>query len=1657
MQRSLIPGHNNNRHLTNDEIENNIGGLPVTDNRIQELFDSLDSEHTGAVSLDAVKQFYLGLEHYGLEPSDREVDELVRKYATSTPDSLTYDEFACFVLGLAQWRSIRNIINKGPSVGVGKLRAVVVEEEERGRHTRKRGSKYSGLLGLPKRSRRTTLVLFSFFSIFCVHQCEVLSGRSRLCLLTRLVGASSLQEEHEKSSLSFSLRISVPLFSIILLTSFLSPPFSFTFSFVGTMQRSLIPGHNNNRHLTNDEIENNIGGLPVTDNRIQELFDSLDSEHTGAVSLDAVKQFYLGLEHYGLEPSDREVDELVRKYATSTPDSLTYDEFACFLLVEGRWMVWSTAELAMTRIGDLGSDTKGEVDGELEVMMLCVCWSVRFGVLEYSRTFGQGNRTASRKTLLSVAPLSLSRFPPPPFDYPPHSYLPSSCTPIPVSLFRLTPYQLDAEQYLLAYSWKGCWCNAINPRVRRAADGVPKCCLGMCYGFPFSLLFVSFVSHIIIIIILLLISFHFLYIYFFKGARLKEEKQQREESSNLLLYRSTLPTGLFSLDSVADPLYRVETGSPPTTHVIVLFELWCVATAIRCVLLPTVPHLHSTYIAAVVSLCRMAIIIARRHTSAAERVPVEIWCAIQSFLSTQDVVECGRVCQHLRRASMDVLPGLHQGPSSSGAARHFLDSPWELTSHIELCPPGEVRCCGYVPQQRKLLAVVATDDPECYVYMKRVATAGQAKQGESAALSSYFSRAAQGPNEVHFFELDPRTALPLSTRVDLPTAFAAPGSRLEFQGGRFLVCTTAMNELFVFDAVLEALVELPMGVHRFVVSPCGQRILVEDGSHFFYVDADEHLEPLEELGPGGEDSWATPALPSPRVEVRPTATNTNTTTVTEGAEDEPLAASPEVDSPLLSANQIEEIEMEMEMGRAPALWSAALAGWIRMPAPLHYHLIDEPVSPMWETVPRRPRRERCEAAAGRTAAVGRLSTSPRRRAWSPGSADLVASDSSATPAAPGLRGPARVVLSLASSAPLLSGSLGDSSAAWHHFWVGEHSVLYEHEGGRDLFWEIAVTEGDAGEAIRPGAGRIQCPPGSQLATRLQCRENTAFTCLPLTWTPAHLRSTTSRPLPGSCSEDAATERMIVVPSPLPLPPTRQRGATGLTAAQAVLAATTRCLLGLPYPTPRGAPRGRGAATDWAPMTREEAAPRGSTGTVPAPPPAGTAARKDPHSGGLPFYLSHRTVSCVAHARGRPWTAAEGDKSALPCSCDEYTFLDAKRGVLHVIQCGARELPPSPKLRSLQVPAPALRSRRNKERTAPACTPLSVSSTVEENAAVTCYTYPDLELRCASHRLAGALPPGVTAQDIQCVAPAGLYASPGPPEGGAASDVAGSCSCSFRWGAAGVWLLQVTDRRPPQPCRGLAFLSSDLTATRLVDMGGDVAAGVTGQPVLLVDQGALLLQEACSHLMGRHETDAGPDGYRLRAWDAGTAPAAAGAVGSSCGAEHGRAITSGYGCVIHFPECRAASTTDGGEATTEGPVGPGGRWPAAVRWMWQRCCTAVSPYTVVAALSFASCYVVAASLVWTVLALLWSALEAGRSYRYAPPAGDAADLVLRSSSDCRGVGAVPTLMHPSCLAGNSRERPPGSGVEVRPAPYRAEDVVYTCTVLLSALYLTTYIR
>ncbi|CBH17990.1 EF-hand domain pair, putative [Trypanosoma equiperdum] len=102
MQQSLIPGHNNNRHLTVEEIENNIGGLAITDNKLQELFDSLDVERTGYLPIGEVKKFYKGLEHYGLEPTDAEIESEMKKFAKSDENFMSYDEFCCLMLSFAQ-------------------------------------------------------------------------------------------------------------------------------------------------------------------------------------------------------------------------------------------------------------------------------------------------------------------------------------------------------------------------------------------------------------------------------------------------------------------------------------------------------------------------------------------------------------------------------------------------------------------------------------------------------------------------------------------------------------------------------------------------------------------------------------------------------------------------------------------------------------------------------------------------------------------------------------------------------------------------------------------------------------------------------------------------------------------------------------------------------------------------------------------------------------------------------------------------------------------------------------------------------------------------------------------------------------------------------------------------------------------------------------------------------------------------------------------------------------------------------------------------------------------------------------------------------------------------------------------------------------------
>lgn len=102
MRRAYLPGHNNNRHLTPEELDNNIEGLPVTDHKLRELFDSYDVNHNGYLEFDEVKKFYRSFENYGLEPTDAEVERAIRVYAKSADNRVSFDEFCCLVLSLAR-------------------------------------------------------------------------------------------------------------------------------------------------------------------------------------------------------------------------------------------------------------------------------------------------------------------------------------------------------------------------------------------------------------------------------------------------------------------------------------------------------------------------------------------------------------------------------------------------------------------------------------------------------------------------------------------------------------------------------------------------------------------------------------------------------------------------------------------------------------------------------------------------------------------------------------------------------------------------------------------------------------------------------------------------------------------------------------------------------------------------------------------------------------------------------------------------------------------------------------------------------------------------------------------------------------------------------------------------------------------------------------------------------------------------------------------------------------------------------------------------------------------------------------------------------------------------------------------------------------------
>ncbi len=102
LRRSYLNNHDNCRHLTPEELENNVGGLAVTQDKLREIFNALDTNRNNLLEFNEVKKYYEKQDNYGLAWTDKQIEADIRKYTNRPDGKVTFDEFCCLVLHLAQ-------------------------------------------------------------------------------------------------------------------------------------------------------------------------------------------------------------------------------------------------------------------------------------------------------------------------------------------------------------------------------------------------------------------------------------------------------------------------------------------------------------------------------------------------------------------------------------------------------------------------------------------------------------------------------------------------------------------------------------------------------------------------------------------------------------------------------------------------------------------------------------------------------------------------------------------------------------------------------------------------------------------------------------------------------------------------------------------------------------------------------------------------------------------------------------------------------------------------------------------------------------------------------------------------------------------------------------------------------------------------------------------------------------------------------------------------------------------------------------------------------------------------------------------------------------------------------------------------------------------
>ncbi|EPY25915.1 hypothetical protein STCU_06413 [Strigomonas culicis] len=208
---------------------------------------------------------------------------------------------------------------------------------------------------------------------------------------------------------------------------------------------------------------------------------------------------------------------------------------------------------------------------------------------------------------------------------------------------------------------------------------------------------------------------------------------------------------------------------------------------------------------------------------------------ICTFLSKRDILEVGKVSRLSRSVARELF---------TMRERLYYVGACVKEGYVELAPPSQILAVHFCEQENRMLVLtrncaetVCVEDVECTLYIQ------------------------QSNADGNQFEVS----------VPLPIYFGLPTSLVQFEGDRFLCCTSKDDEAFVFDCTLQVLLELPHAFDSFHASPDGTRFSLDYDQKLYCGDTASCIHPwweMAEAAPERPTYGVSPLVPSKPVATR---------------------------------------------------------------------------------------------------------------------------------------------------------------------------------------------------------------------------------------------------------------------------------------------------------------------------------------------------------------------------------------------------------------------------------------------------------------------------------------------------------------------------------------------------------------------------------------------------------------------------------------------------------------------------------------------------------------------------------------------------------------------------------------------------------------------